>query len=109
MELGKVLASKVRTKINEARNNNRFMANSDGFNYSTTRMINKYLSGKKQVCGGGRPGRGVGGREEARVAAAPSCPEPPRVAAAAPARARARSCSTRRRATRSREPRAERD
>jgi hypothetical protein len=50
-----VLASKVRTKINEARNNNRFMANSDGFNYSTTRMINKYLAGKKQV----RPGGGV--------------------------------------------------
>ncbi len=39
----------MRTKINEARNNNRFMAPSDGFNYSTTRMINKYLSGKKQV------------------------------------------------------------
>ena len=26
------------------------MANSDGFNYSTTRMVNKYLAGKKQVC-----------------------------------------------------------
>jgi glucose-6-phosphate isomerase len=44
-----VLASKVRTKINEARNNNRFIAGSDGFNYSTTRMINKYLAGKEQV------------------------------------------------------------
>ena len=49
VELGKVLASKVRTKINEARNNNRFIANSDGFNYSTTRIINKYLAGKKQL------------------------------------------------------------
>ncbi|KIZ06944.1 glucose-6-phosphate isomerase [Monoraphidium neglectum] len=49
VELGKVLASKVRTKINEARNNNRFIAGSDGFNYSTTRMINKYLAGKEQL------------------------------------------------------------
>jgi glucose-6-phosphate isomerase len=49
VELGKVLASKVRTKINEARTGARFMASSDGFNYSTTRLINKYLAGKKQL------------------------------------------------------------
>ncbi|GBF89211.1 cytosolic phosphoglucose isomerase [Raphidocelis subcapitata] len=49
VELGKVLASKLRTKIAEARTNSRFMAGSDGLNYSTTRMVNKYLAGKRQL------------------------------------------------------------
>lgn len=43
VELGKVLASKVRQMINASRNKHRFVNNSDGFNYSTTRLLNKYL------------------------------------------------------------------
>jgi hypothetical protein len=43
VELGKVLASKVRQMINNSRNKHRFVNNSDGFNYSTTRLLNKYL------------------------------------------------------------------
>lgn len=43
VELGKVLASKVRQIINQSRNKHRFINNSDGFNYSTTRLLNKYL------------------------------------------------------------------
>jgi glucose-6-phosphate isomerase len=38
-----VLASKVRQMINTSRNKHRFINNSDGFNYSTTRLLNKYL------------------------------------------------------------------
>ena len=49
VELGKVLAARVRTTINEARNRHRFVNASDGFNYSTTRMINRYLQGKAQL------------------------------------------------------------
>jgi len=49
VELGKVLASKVRQAMFEARNKHRFMNNSDGFNYSTTRLLNKYLAGKTQL------------------------------------------------------------
>eukprot|EP00877_Chromochloris_zofingiensis_P013262 jgi/Chrzof1/818/Cz01g30020.t1 len=49
VELGKVLASKVRSKMNEARNKHRFINDSDGFNYSTQRLINKYLAGKTQL------------------------------------------------------------
>jgi glucose-6-phosphate isomerase len=36
----------VRTIIHMARSKHRFVNDSDGFNYSTTRMINKYLAGK---------------------------------------------------------------
>lgn len=43
VELGKVLASRVRQMINASRNKHRFVNNSDGFNYSTTRLLNKYL------------------------------------------------------------------
>jgi glucose-6-phosphate isomerase len=59
VELGKVLASKVRQMINASRNKHRFVNNSDGFNYSTTRLLNKYL----QVRGGGLGFllRGIGG------------------------------------------------
>lgn len=49
VELGKVLASKVRTAMNGARTRSRKIQPSDGFNYSTTRMINKYLEGKTQL------------------------------------------------------------
>jgi glucose-6-phosphate isomerase len=49
VELGKVLASKIRQMINQSRNKHRFVNNSDGFNYSTTRLLNKYLQGKTQL------------------------------------------------------------
>lgn len=49
VELGKVLASKVRTSMHTSRTKNRKVLSSDGFNYSTTRMINKYLEGKTQM------------------------------------------------------------
>ncbi len=49
VELGKVLASKVRNTMNTSRTRNRIILPSDGFNYSTTRMINKYLEGKTQM------------------------------------------------------------
>lgn len=49
VELGKVLASKVRTTMNVARTKNRHALSTDGFNYSTTRMINKYLEGKSSL------------------------------------------------------------
>ena len=46
VELGKVLASQCRTKMNEARTDDRLVDASDGFNYSTTKLLNKYLQGK---------------------------------------------------------------
>ncbi|KAJ9509876.1 hypothetical protein QJQ45_011515 [Haematococcus lacustris] len=49
VELGKVLASKVRTSMHTSRTRNRMVFSTDGFNYSTTRMINKYLEGKTQM------------------------------------------------------------
>jgi glucose-6-phosphate isomerase len=49
VELGKVLASKVRSTIQQSRTKNRTVAITDGFNYSTTRMMNKYLEGKTQM------------------------------------------------------------
>ena len=63
VELGKVLASKVRQIINGARNKHRFVNNSDGFNYSTTRLLNKYLQvgvggGVVCLCGGWGEGGG---------------------------------------------------
>jgi len=49
VELGKVLASKVRSKMNDARTNGRSIEAKDGFNASTTRLLNKYLDGKSQL------------------------------------------------------------
>ncbi|CAD7697833.1 unnamed protein product [Ostreobium quekettii] len=46
VELGKVLASKVRQKMNETRTGNRKINAADAFNPSTMFMINKYLEGK---------------------------------------------------------------
>jgi len=49
VELGKVLASKVRTKMNESRTDNKTFTSKDGFNPSTTMLLNKYLDGKTQL------------------------------------------------------------
>jgi len=49
VELGKVLASKVRNLMNMSRTKSRVILPSDGLNYSTARMINKYLEGKTQL------------------------------------------------------------
>ena len=49
VELGKVLATKVRTSMHDARTKGRVILPTDGLNYSTQRMINKYLSGKTQL------------------------------------------------------------
>lgn len=49
VELGKVLASRVRTTMNRARTENKKLASGDGFNPSTTKMINRYLEGKAQL------------------------------------------------------------
>ncbi len=49
VELGKVLASKVRTIMNQSRTKSKVILPSDGINYSTARMINKYLEGKTQL------------------------------------------------------------
>jgi glucose-6-phosphate isomerase len=49
VELGKVLASRVREVMSAARNKQRFVEPSDGFNTSTQGLINKYLEGKTQL------------------------------------------------------------
>ena len=49
VELGKVLASKVRSSMNEKRTKGEMMSDSDGFNPSTTAMLNRYLEGKAQL------------------------------------------------------------
>merc|ERR1719473_815869 len=49
VELGKVLASKIRKDMNEARTKGRLMSSADGHNASTTYLLNKYLSGKAQL------------------------------------------------------------
>lgn len=46
VELGKVLASRVRTEMNACRTQHR---QPSGFNYSTTRLLNRYLEGKAQL------------------------------------------------------------
>jgi glucose-6-phosphate isomerase len=46
VELGKVLASRVRTEMNACRTQHR---QPSGFNYATTRLLNKYLAGKAQL------------------------------------------------------------
>lgn len=49
VELGKVLASKVRTTVNTARTKSRKISSADGFNHSTTKLLNRYLDGKAQL------------------------------------------------------------
>ena len=49
VELGKVLASKVRTTMNQKRTKGEKMSDKDGFNPSTTAMLNRYLEGKAQL------------------------------------------------------------
>eukprot|EP00210_Caulerpa_lentillifera_P005321 g5084.t1 len=49
VELGKVLASRVRTTINNCRTKNEKVKPTDGFNASTMKMINRYLEGKMQI------------------------------------------------------------
>lgn len=49
VELGKTLASRVRSKINDCRTRGRSLTAKDGFNPSTTRLINRYLDGKSQL------------------------------------------------------------
>ena len=49
VELGKVLAGKCRTTINDTRTQKRLVKASDGFNSSTTKLMNRYLAGKTQL------------------------------------------------------------
>ncbi|KAL0028857.1 hypothetical protein WJX77_001267 [Trebouxia sp. C0004] len=49
VELGKVLAAKVRTAVNSCRTKNKSLTPADGFNHSTTKLLNKYLQGKAQL------------------------------------------------------------
>lgn len=49
VELGKVLASKVRASMNQKRTKGEKMTESDGFNPSTTALLNRYLEGKAQL------------------------------------------------------------
>jgi glucose-6-phosphate isomerase len=49
VELGKVLAGKVRAKMNEMRSTGSQITPSDGFNPSTVKLLNRYLSGKTQL------------------------------------------------------------
>lgn len=49
VELGKVLASRVRTTINSCRTKNKKVGPNDGFNSSTRKLMNRYLEGKTQV------------------------------------------------------------
>jgi glucose-6-phosphate isomerase len=46
VELGKVLASRVRTSMNAKRTKGETMTPADGFNPSTTALLNRYLAGK---------------------------------------------------------------
>ena len=41
VELGKVLAAKVRTAVNTCRTKNKSLTPADGFNHSTTKLLNK--------------------------------------------------------------------
>ena len=49
VELGKVLAGKCRTTINDTRTQKRMVKPADGFNSSTTKLMNRYLAGKTQL------------------------------------------------------------
>ncbi len=49
VELGKVLAGRVRAKMNESRTSGRKINPQDGMNPSTERLLNRYLQGKTQL------------------------------------------------------------
>merc|ERR1711904_337301 len=49
VELGKLLASKVRQTVNSCRTKHHDVSRNDGYNYSTTKMLNHYLRGKAQL------------------------------------------------------------
>merc|ERR1711904_66018 len=49
VELGKVLASKVRQTMNSCRTKHHGVSRNDGYNYSTTKILNRYLRGKAQL------------------------------------------------------------
>ena len=49
VELGKVLAGKVRAKMNEMRTSGHQLSTADGFNPSTMKLLNRYLEGKTQL------------------------------------------------------------
>ncbi|CAK0773032.1 hypothetical protein CVIRNUC_004023 [Coccomyxa viridis] len=49
VELGKVLAAKVRSEMNMCRTQDRKVGPSDGFNHSTTKLLNRYLEGKARL------------------------------------------------------------
>lgn len=49
VELGKLLASKVRQTVNGCRTKRHDVSRNDGYNYSTTKMLNQYLQGKAQL------------------------------------------------------------
>lgn len=49
VELGKVLAKNIRSTMREKRTQNLKVDEADGYNSSTTRLINKYLEGKSQL------------------------------------------------------------
>merc|ERR1711959_734557 len=49
VELGKVLASKVRQTMNSCRTKHHGVSRNDGYNYSTTKILNQYLRGKAQL------------------------------------------------------------
>ncbi|KAL4431020.1 hypothetical protein ABPG75_006276 [Micractinium tetrahymenae] len=55
VELGKVLANKVRAKVAEARTDNRPLSTADGFNSSTVRLLNRFLESKTQPPAAGGP------------------------------------------------------
>lgn len=56
VELGKVLASKVRAEMHTCRTKNRNVSPTDGFNHSTTKLLNrsslKPLKSSAQWCAG---------------------------------------------------------
>ena len=49
VELGKVLATRVRATMHDKRNKGEMLTPSDGYNHSTERMLNRYLQGKAQL------------------------------------------------------------
>ncbi|OUS46467.1 cytosolic phosphoglucose isomerase [Ostreococcus tauri] len=49
VELGKVLASRVRATMNDKRTKGETMSGGEGYNPSTTRLLNRYLAGKAKL------------------------------------------------------------
>jgi glucose-6-phosphate isomerase len=49
VELGKVLAGKVRATVHTCRTKSRRVGPADGFNHSTMRLLNRYLDGKDKL------------------------------------------------------------